>query len=134
MQADVGKIRSHMHRGMEPGDLIDAECRPISPEQFKHRLSDPTGLAKFEGIATFARERCQELVEPLDVDLPLRWELEEDGPQLSLESLRAREKVFQRILWVLEFFIVSQKAAGLYSKDKIVRHSLPPCFQRRQRG
>src|ERR1043165_1564440 len=131
MQADVRPARRDLERRVIAGQLVDAERRVVLPQELVDLIGHPRLIAQLERIAMAARQRLQELLEPLDVDVPSRRELPEDRAELLAEALGAREKVPEAARRVLELDHVRDEAAPLHREEELRRGRLPPRVERR---
>src|ERR1044072_4647763 len=61
--------------------------------------------------------------------LPFRRKLKKNRSQLGRKPRGSRKKVFQCIVWMLQLFLMGQKATGFHRKNKISRSRLSPIVE-----
>src|SRR5690242_17531188 len=134
VQAHISEVGGDFQGRSETIQLKDAVSGVVAAQRGVDGFRVPAGLAEFKGVPVAARQRLQKCLQALHVHSPARRQLKEDGAQLFLQRLGARQEVLQRVFRLLELLVVSQEAAGFHREAEACRRCLAPGVEGRHTG
>src|SRR5947209_7935600 len=111
---------------------MDAQAHVVAAQQFVDVLAVPGGIAELENVLVLLRrERLQENLQALRVDVPIRRQLEQYRSQLLFQKLHARKKCVEARIGISQALDVGQKPATLDRETEVGWGLLAPTLHRR---
>src|ERR1051326_2086488 len=92
VQAHVGPVGRNDGSRLEAVKFVNAERRVVTAQQVVNVVPMPGRLPEFGGVAMFVGEGLEKRLKSPQVPRPVRRELEQDGSELLLQGLGARDE------------------------------------------
>jgi hypothetical protein len=105
---------------------VEAERHTVPLEQLVDDRRVPGGFAELDHVRDVAGEEVEEVPQPIQIELPSRWQLIQHGSEVPSERSSAAEEALQRLFRVLQLLHVGEEPAGLDREQKPARRTRRP--------
>src|SRR5687768_12789315 len=132
MKAQVSPIRGDLP-GMVRNQVVDAKGGVMPAEKSESLFAEPGLVPELDRPLEPLWRRFQKRRQALQVRLPPRWKLDQNGAQMVLQSFRAADESLQRLDRILQLLHMRRIAAEFERVEESVRRPIPPRLERRFR-
>src|SRR5262245_8416109 len=105
---------------------METERNTVTLQHSHHVVRVPSRIAELQDMAEAVWKLLQELLQALTVELPTRRKLIQNRTKMISKRGHPTEQSLQRLIRILQFFHVREKAAGLHAVKESARRAFRP--------